>query len=188
MRIISGTKRGLRLSVLPEDSIIRPTVDKVKESIFNLIQFDISGVVLDLFSGTGQIGIEAISRGADHAVFCDNQKESLELTKKNLKKSGFSEKATVCETDYKRYIRDTKEKFKIVFIDPPYEHGLSQKALVELGKESSCLRDDGLCVVECKATEKMPENEGKLSLVDNRRYGTVSVYIYNTAGRVNVNE
>lgn len=179
MRIISGSKRGLKLYTPADEDAVRPTLERVKESIFNLIQFDLEGKVLDLFAGTGQMGIESISRGAELAVFCDNQKESLELVRKNLKKASFEEKATVKETDYKRYLRDTREKFKIVFIDPPYERGLSQKALVELGKDGSCLRDDGLCVVECKAEEKMPESEGRLQLIDKRTYGTVSVYLYN---------
>ncbi len=178
MRIISGSKRGLKLFVPADEAAIRPTLERVKESIFNLIQFDLEGKVLDLFAGTGQMGIESISRGVEHAVFCDNQKDSLELVRKNIKRAGFESHATVKETDYKRYLRDTKEKFKIVFIDPPYERGLAQKALVELGKEESCLRDDGLCVVECKAVEKMPEKEGKLKLIDLRTYGTVSVYLY----------
>ena len=178
MRVISGSKRGLKLFTPAEDEEIRPTLERVKESIFNLIQFDLEGKVLDLFAGTGQMGIESISRGVELAVFCDNQKESLDLVRKNIKKAGFEDKAIVKETDYKRYIRDTKEKFKIIFIDPPYERGLSQKALVELGKEDSCLRDDGLCVVECKAVEKMPESEGRLQMIDKRTYGTVCVYLY----------
>ena len=178
MRIISGSIRGLKLFTPADEAAIRPTLERVKESIFNLIQFDLEGKVLDLFAGTGQMGIESISRGVEHAVFCDNQKDSLELVRKNIKRAAFEDRATVKETDYKRYLRDTKEKFKIIFIDPPYERGLAQKALVELGKENSCIRDDGLCVVECKAVEKMPEKEGRLKLIDLRTYGTVSVYLY----------
>ena len=178
MRIISGSKRGLKLFTPADEDAIRPTLERVKESIFNLIQFDLEGKVLDLFAGTGQMGIESVSRGAEHAVFCDNQKDSLDLVRKNIKRAGFEDRTTVKETDYKRYIRDTKEKFKIIFIDPPYERGLSQKALVELGKEDSCLRDDGIAVVECKAVEKMPDEEGRLKLIDKRTYGTVCVYLY----------
>lgn len=183
MRIISGSKRGLKLCTPPDDVSVRPTLERVKEAVFNLIQFDIEGNVLDLFAGTGQMGIEAVSRGAEKSVFCDNQKESLNLIRKNIRRAGFEDRAVVNETDYKRYLRDTKEKFKIIFIDPPYERGLAVKALAELGKSESAVRDDGLCVVECKVGEKMPEEEGKLRLADERRYGTVCVYIYNVKDR-----
>ena len=94
MRVISGSKRGLKLFTPAEDEEIRPTLERVKESIFNLIQFDLEGKVLDLFAGTGQMGIESISRGVELAVFCDNQKESLDLVRKNIKRAGFETKMT----------------------------------------------------------------------------------------------
>ena len=123
------------------------------------------------------MGIEALSRGAKKAVFCDNNAESVELTKKNLKKSGFSG-GEVFFGDYKKYLKTTAEKFDLIFIDPPYEHGLTEKALDVLGRDESCLADGGTVVVECKFVEEQPQSIGNLVLCDRRKYGIASVLIY----------
>lgn len=177
MRIITGTKRGMKLLSPPEDAPIRPTADRTKESVFNLIHCDFDGPFLDLFSGSGQMGIEALSRGAQKAVFCDNNKTAIDLTTANLKKAGFKN-YEIFYGDYKKYLKTTTHKFNIIFIDPPYERGLALKALDVLGREESCIANDGMIIVECKFVEDLPEKIGKLTLVDKRKYGIASVLIY----------
>ena len=177
LRVITGQKRGMKLLSPPDDAPIRPTADRTKESVFNLIHSGIDGAFLDLFAGSGQIGIEALSRGAEKAVFCDNDKTAIDLIKANLRKTGFTN-YTVFFGDYRKYLKTTAEKFDIVFIDPPYDRDIAQKALAELGKESSCVKKDGTVIVECKYTESFPEEEGRLTLADRRKYGIASVLIY----------
>jgi len=183
MRIISGEKRGLKLFSPAEDAPIRPTADRVKEAIFNIIDYDIYDCAfLDLFAGTGQMGIEAISRGARRVMFVDNNPDSVALTKKNIKKAGFIAEgrfsSDVFFGDYKKFLKTTTEKFDIIFIDPPYERGLTEKALEVLGSEISCLAKGGKAVIECNFEENIPETVGSLQLVDRRKYGIASVLIY----------
>ena len=121
MRVITGTARGRRLKT-PENSDIRPTTDNVKESVFNIIQFDIEGRrVLDLFAGTGQLGIECLSRGAAEAVFIDDSREAVRIVKDNLKACGFS--APVLQQDALSYLRSCG-RFDLIFVDPPYDANL----------------------------------------------------------------
>ena len=177
MRVITGKKRGMKLISPPEDAPIRPTADRTKESIFNLIHEGIDGSFLDLFAGSGQMGIEALSRGAKKTVFCDNDKTAADLIKANLKKTGFTD-YTIYFGDYRKYLKTTTEKFDVIFIDPPYERGLAQRALSVIGEKGSCLKDDGTVIVECKFNEVLPEEEGRLILKDRRKYGIASVLIY----------
>ena len=177
MRVITGSKRGMKLLSPPEEAPIRPTADRTKESVFNLIHCDFDGLFLDLFAGSGQMGIEALSRGAPKAVFCDNNKTAIDLTTANLKKTGFNN-YEIFYGDYKKYLKTTTKRFSIIFIDPPYERGLALKALEVLGKEESCLEEDGMVIVECKFVEDLPEQIGKLKLTDKRKYGIESILIY----------
>lgn len=177
MRVITGKKRGMKLLSPPEDAPIRPTADRTKESVFNLIHEGIEGTFLDLFAGSGQMGIEALSRGAEKAVFCDNEKTAIDLIKANIKKTGFTN-YTVFFGDYRKYLKTTTEKFDIIFIDPPYDRGLVQKALAVIGENGSCLKNGGTVIVECKYSETMPEEQGRLILKDKRKYGIASVLIY----------
>lgn len=177
LRVITGQKRGMKLLSPAEDAPIRPTSDRTKESIFNLIHEGLDGAFLDLFSGSGQMGIEALSRGAKKAVFCDNDRDAVSLTKANLKKTGFTN-YSVFYGDYRKYLKTATEKFDIIFIDPPYDRGLAQRALAVLGESGSCLNDGGTVIVECKYIESLPEEEGRLYLADRRKYGIASVLIY----------
>ena len=128
MRVITGTARGRKLEQLIGDDV-RPTTDRVKEAVFSIIQFNIEGRrFLDLFAGSGQMGIEALSRGAKEAVFVDNRKESVEIIKRNLKSTKLDENAKVIPMDSNSYLNVNSEKFDFVFIDPPYETGLLQSA------------------------------------------------------------
>ncbi len=178
MRVISGARRGAKLISPNDEMAVRPTTDRVKEAIFNLIQFDIEGLFLDLFAGTGQMGIEAISRGVEKAYFCEHDPHTADLVRANLKKTNFTQSAEVVVSDSIAFLKKTDVKFKIIFIDPPYEKGLSQRALEMLSRDGSCIRDDGLVVVESKNGEEFPETTGRLILLTRRNYSGVSVSLY----------
>lgn len=183
MRIIAGKARGTKLKSPSEDMPVRPTGDRVKEAVFSAIQFEIKGRVLDLFAGSGQLGLEALSRGAEHAVFCDNNPDSIELIKENIKRTKSEALCEVILTDYKRYLRHTcTYKFDVVFIDPPYNTGLSDKALAYLG-EGTLLSTDCIVVVECPMDEKKPEETGVLKQKKRYTYSGVSCVVYTRAGR-----
>lgn len=179
MRIVGGEKRGLKLNELDARVECRPTIDRVKEAIFDIIQFDIEGAVLDLFAGTGQLGIEALSRGCEKAVFCDNNENSVKLIKANIKKAKYEHKSEVLFCDYKKYLKHIAKpnSFKIIFLDPPYETELAVKAL-EIIEEGQILKKNGIVVLECGKKEEKPQNVGRLSLKKRYNYGQVSVLIY----------
>jgi 16S rRNA (guanine(966)-N(2))-methyltransferase RsmD len=130
VRVITGKSRGKKLLTLKGNET-RPTTDRVKESIFNIIQFDIEGRrTLDLFAGTGQLGIEALSRGAKSCVFVDSSPESAEIVKKNLKDTGFSEQSRILRMDFTSYLgANSSERFGLIFLDPPYGGDLLNRAL-----------------------------------------------------------
>jgi len=176
MRIVSGSARGRKLKE-PVGSAIRPTSDYVKESVFNILAFDIEGRrVLDLFSGSGQIGIEALSRGAKSAVFVDSSKQSVKLIYENLERCGFSELAQVHVADAIRFLR-SDEKFDIIYIDPPYESDLAGKclsAIVEFDKLSM----NGIILAETKRDMVLPELTMPYELVKEYTYGGVKLTKY----------
>lgn len=179
MRIISGEKRGLKLREVPSDAVCRPTLDRVKEAVFDIIRFNLSGKVLDLFSGTGQLGIEALSNGCDFAVFCDKDKESLKITRDNIKRAGFENRSEVLDCDYKKFLRHRTKKgeFKIIFLDPPYETPLAEKSLQYIS-DSDCLLSDGIVVVETLKTLEKPSEVGNLIKQKSYYYGRVALHIY----------
>ncbi|PWM45057.1 MAG: 16S rRNA (guanine(966)-N(2))-methyltransferase RsmD [Clostridiales bacterium] len=178
MRIISGKARGTRLKSPGEDMPVRPTGDRVKEAMFSAIQFDIKGEVLDLFAGSGQLGLEALSRGATHCVFCDNNPESIMLVRENAKRAHLEADSELLLTDYKRYLKHTcNKKFDVIFIDPPYNKGLSDKALSYLS-EGELLADSCIVVLECAADEKKPDEIGVLKLKKRYSYSGVSYIVY----------
>ena len=145
MRVITGTARGRRLRT-PENYDIRPTTDNVKESLFNIIQFDVEGrKVLDLFAGTGQLGIECLSRGADSVVFVDESREAVNIVKDNLKTCGLS--ASVLQMDALSYLRGCG-KFDLIFVDPPYDSNLYEEVL-KIINSVDILSDGGIIICEC---------------------------------------
>lgn len=175
MRVITGSARGRALKTLEGDDV-RPTTDRVKEGVFSAIQFDIEGrKVLDLFAGSGQLGIEALSRGAEAAVFVDTQKNSAAVVKENLAKTGFTEKSSVFQTDAFSFLRMTDKVFDIVFLDPPYSTGLLQKALTALNGHVSA---GGIVVCEAPYGEELPEQDGNLIKQKTYKYGKISITIY----------
>ena len=147
MRVVAGTARGTVLKT-PEGMLTRPTADRVKEAVFSILHFDVQdAVVLDLFGGTGQLGIEALSRGAKRAVFVDHQAKACELIKENLRRTKFTQQGTVVRGDYLEYLKRTKEKFDIILLDPPYAEIFLENALNCIA-EIDILRDNGIIVTE----------------------------------------
>lgn len=176
MRIIAGTRRGQKL-INFEGEDVRPTTDRVKESVFNLIQEFISGSnVLDLFGGSGALALEALSRGAEHALITDNSKSSLELIKKNTVLTGFEDKAEIHQTDATEFIAKTNRKFDIIFLDPPYNKGFVQPILETISKKE-LLTNDGIAVLESDFRDEHGNIEG-LYIAKQRKYGRTYITIY----------
>ena len=149
MRVISGSARGRKLKEIAGIDI-RPTSDMVKESVFNIIQFDIEGRrVLDLFAGTGQLGIEALSRGAKSAVFVDSSSEAVKLIHENVNLCGFEDTATIYRRDALRYLENC-EAFDLIFIDPPYDTMLAERAVSKI-IEFDKLNANGIIICETRA-------------------------------------
>lgn len=147
MRVITGSARGVRLET-PQGLDTRPTTERVKESLFSAIQFEIEGrQVLDLFAGCGQLGIEALSRGAERAVFIDTSKDSIRLIRTNLKKTKLEDRATVLQSDYLAYLKRCRQKFGLIFLDPPYAETFLEQALAAI-YEFDILASGGIIVTE----------------------------------------
>ncbi len=175
MRIVSGIARGKKLCT-PDGLDVRPTIDRVKEAVFSSLQFDIQGrVVLDLFAGSGQLGLEAISRGAKFCNFVDSSENSIKAINENIKNCSFEEKSCVCFCDSIQFIEKTDLKFDIAFLDPPYNKGLINKAMPILVSKMS---DFGIIV--CEHTEEcdLKENYGEFKKQKTKKYGKVYVTFY----------
>ena len=172
MRVITGTARGKRLSTL-EGMDVRPTSDRVKESIFSIINFDIEGaVVLDLFSGSGQLGIEALSRGAKYAIFVDKSRDSAEMTKQNLMATKLMSNTRVTTMDAVDFLKGTKNNFDIALLDPPYNKGILMEVLPLLEKK---MTENGIVICEHESTLELPEQIGKLKQKKRYKYGKISL-------------
>lgn len=180
MRVIAGEFRGRRLDPI-EGTDIRPTSDKVKESFFNILgDAVIDSVFLDLFGGTGGVGIEALSRGAKHVVFVDTNIKSIKVLKGNLDHLNIKDNVEVFNTDYKTAISKLykyNKQFDIIFIDPPYSVGMAQNALEEIDK-NSILSQSGLIIVEHDSKDDMSQRVGKLYLYRIKQYGNTSLSFY----------
>ena len=175
MRVITGKARGRKLITLSGDEV-RPTTDKVKESVFSIIQFQIEGrKFLDLFAGSGQMGIEALSRGAKSACFVDMRKEAVTVVRKNLDALDLNEGAEVRCTDSFMFLGSTSEKFDVVFADPPYNKGLAARALELLPR---VMNPSGVIVLETADREELPEVSGDFSLDRTYRYGKIKISTY----------
>ncbi|MBU0481997.1 MAG: 16S rRNA (guanine(966)-N(2))-methyltransferase RsmD [Proteobacteria bacterium] len=189
MRIISGAAKGRKLYTPGNRSkkgSIRPTSDKVRESIFNILgSRSVTGNVLDLYAGTGALGLEALSRGAYFGAFVDHDRKAFELINRNLDLCGFSEVGIVYQRDLKRglgFLEKAEPRvYDLVFIDPPYHTGATVTSLQELN-DRGLLGKDGLVIVEDASGVDLPEGIGSLERVDFRRYGDTSVWIYQNMG------
>ena len=174
MRVITGSARGRKL-LEPSGMEVRPTTDMVKEAMFNIVQFDIEGRrVLDLFAGTGQLGIEALSRGAAECVFVDESAKSVRLVRANLERCGLS--ARVEQADAIACL-GRLGRFDLVFLDPPYDSGLLEKAL-EVIQNVDILNDSGIIVCESRREKSLPEPQPPYRCSLARRYGKVCLTVY----------
>ena len=177
MRIVGGKYRGRVLSGFNGQNI-RPTADKVRESIFNIIQFSVKGCsFLDLFCGTGAMGIEALSRGAGYVVFNDSAKESINLLKKNLDKLGITENYKISFADAFTYIERSSDKFDFIYIDPPYRAGIGVEAVEKTVK---LLKNGGIIILEDE--KPFIENREGLKVIDERKYGRVFLTFFRQGG------
>ncbi|MDD6190997.1 MAG: 16S rRNA (guanine(966)-N(2))-methyltransferase RsmD [Firmicutes bacterium] len=177
MRVITGKYKGRKLAA-PSGHEIRPTSDKVKEAMFSILTDRIYGSrVLDLFAGTGSIGIEALSRGAEYCVFGDNSGESLRLVKENLAHCKVEEKTRVVPGDFKKVLKNLEGKFDIIILDPPYNGGMMPDAF-RLIEEFQLLDDEGVIVAEHRKEEILPDETGGFIKIKERKYGIVVLSIY----------
>lgn len=178
MRVITGAAKGRRLKTL-EGLDVRPTSDMVKEAIFSVIRFDLEGAnVLDLFSGSGQLGIEALSGGAKSCRFVDSSRASLDITRENVVHCGLENMATMTLSDGVDFIRNARIPFDIIFLDPPYGKGLIEKVMPFAGEKIS---DRGIAVCEHEKGLCLPEDFGKLKRSKVYRYGKTEVTVFRTA-------
>ena len=173
MRIITGSARGCRLKTPKGAEVTRPTADRVKESLFNILgQMVVGRKVLDIFAGTGNLGLEALSRGAESAVFVD--KATAKLIAENLQLTRLQEKGIVRSGDvFAELSRQAagKAEFSLIFCDPPYHKGLWQQALRQIDASDGLMAENGILVVEHGAEENEIPELSRLQLVHNRRYG-----------------
>lgn len=176
MRVITGKARGRKLKTLEGEDVVRPTSDKVKEAMFSIVQFELDGAtVLDMFAGSGQLGIEALSRGAAKAYFIDENKAAFETVKENLQLTKLYDDAVVLHADAFTYLRNTREKFDIVFLDPPYRKELVSNALPAVAR---CCNPGALVVCETDAREELPETVDTLSKLREYKYSKTKLTTY----------
>ena len=176
MRVISGQYKGRKLRE-PADNAVRPTTDKVKESIFNIIQFDIEGrEALDLFAGTGQLGIEALSRGAKSVLFADFSPEHVRLVQENLERAGVKTGAQVVRADAIDLLKRGR-RFDLVFLDPPYGSDLLERALEAIFK-FDILKDNGIIVCESQTDKALPEPAAPYAKYREYRYGKIKITLF----------
>ena len=160
----------------------RPTTDKVKESLFSIIQFDIEGRrVLDLFAGTGQLGIECLSRGAASAVFVDRRPDAAALTRENLKLCDLTDRSRVVAGDSMEFLKAAREKYDLIFLDPPYAADLLEQALTAIASFDIC-REHGIIVAESAADKVLPELPAPYRLYREYRYGKIRLSVYHRSG------
>lgn len=184
MRVISGTARGTKLNSI-ESLSTRPTLDRVKEALFNIIQTHLQDSnVLDLFAGSGALGIECLSRGAKHCTFCDKSYETIKMLKQNLQRTKFEARATILVEDYKKCLQKLdKNKFDIIFIDPPYKLDIAVNS-IKLILEYDILAKDGIIILETDEEEReIKELENiNLEVYDVRKYGRVKLIFLRERG------
>jgi len=187
MRVISGSARGTVLHSI-EDISTRPTLNRVKESLFNIIQNDIEDTtVLDLFAGSGAIGIEFLSRRAKQVYFCDKSSKAVAMIEKNLEKTKLKEKAIVYNKDYIDCINTVKNiKFDIIFLDPPYKEEFALDAIEKISN-LQLLKDDGIIIIETDEPERDINRINNMNInykiYDLRKYGRVSLIFLKWKGK-----
>ena len=184
MRIISGIAKGTKLYTLAGLST-RPTLDRVKESLFSILQNKlIDAVVLDLFSGSGALGLESLSRGAKKAILCDNNPEAIKIIKKNVEKCHFEELVEIKRQDYKKCLAEINEKVDIIFIDPPYSKDIAVNA-VKIIANNEIIKEDSIIILETDEEFRELEqlkNIININVQDLRSYGRVKLIFLSRKG------
>jgi 16S rRNA (guanine(966)-N(2))-methyltransferase RsmD len=177
MRVITGKARGVQLKT-PEGLATRPTSDRVKEALFSIINFDVPGMtVLDLFGGTGQLGIEALSRGAERAVFVDASEDACKLIRENLKRTKMESQGRVVKSDYLSFLRACREKFGIIFLDPPYAEVFLENALNCI-TEIDILQSGGIIVAERPLEKPLALDFPGYTRSRDYKYGKTLITLY----------
>lgn len=175
MRVITGSARGKRLEA-PKGMNTRPTPERVKEALFSAIQFDIEGRrILDLFAGSGQLGIEALSRGAESAVFVDSDAEACSIIKNNLNTAGFSQKSKIFNCGFDDFFVKNSDTFDIAFLDPPYSAGFWDDALKRL---NGCMSSYGIIICEHPSDMQLPDSVRQLRAQKSYKYGKVMITMF----------
>lgn len=181
MRVITGSARGVRLKT-PDGMQTRPTADRVKEAVFSIIQFEVEGRrVLDLFAGTGQLGIEALSRGAEHAVFVDARRDAVSLVRENLKRTRLTDHAETVQADYLEYLSSCRKTFDLIFLDPPYAEVFLENSLQKIS-EIDILSAGGIIICERPSEKAHPGQFPDLSAGKDYRYGKTLITLYRKDG------
>ena len=173
MRVITGTARGTNLKA-PDGLLTRPTADRVKQALFNIIQYEIAGDVLDLFAGSGQLGIEALSRGANRAVFVDERADALAIVRENLRRTHLAEKAEVVRADYLSYLAGCRKRFRLIFLDPPYAEKYLENAIKRIS-EIDILADGGIIITERPRGKLLNEDFPGLTRSRDYNYGKTTI-------------
>lgn len=180
MRVITGSARGVTLKT-PDGLQTRPTTDRVKEALFSIINFDIPGSrVLDLFGGTGQLGIEALSRGAKSAVFVDAGEPACRLIRENLKRTKLEDQGKVVRSDYLTYLNRCREQFDIIFLDPPYAEVFLENSLKRIA-EIDILQSNGIIVTERPLGKYLSWEMDGFTRSKDYKYGNTLLTIYRKA-------
>ncbi len=177
MRVITGKARGVALKT-PDGMLTRPTADRVKEALFSILNFDIPGAdVLDLFGGTGQLGIEALSRGARHAVFVDAREDACKLIRENLRRTKLEGEGRVVRSDYLDYLNRCPDQYNIIFLDPPYGEDFLETALKRI-TEIDILQSDGIIVTERPLGKELPMEFDGYTRSRDYKYGKTLLALY----------
>lgn len=180
MRVITGKAKGIPLKT-PQGMLTRPTADRVKEALFSIIRFEVPGAsVLDLFGGTGQLGIEALSQGAKQAVFVDAREDACRLIRENLKRTHLDSEGRVIRCDYLQYLQRCKEQFDIIFLDPPYAEVYLEKSL-NLITEIDILHSGGIIVAERPLGKELNQDYPGYTRSKDYKYGKTLLTIYRKA-------
>ena len=181
MRVITGTARGVPLKA-PRGMDTRPTMDQVKEGIFSAIQFEVEGrTALDLFAGSGQLGIEALSRGASRAVFVDHRQDAAALVRENLRRTHFEDRGEVVCTDFTQYLARCRRKFRLIFLDPPYAEKSLETAIQRLS-EIDILSDGGIIITERPLGKPLAEEFPGLTRSKDYHYGKTTITLLRKTG------
>lgn len=184
MRIIGGKAKGTKLYTLEGDNT-RPTLDRVKESLFNIIQRDIpESIFLDLFSGSGAIGLEAVSRGAKKAILCDKSKEAINIIKKNIEKTHLENQIELYQLPFEKLLNDKiEEKIDIIYIDPPYKTDFVYNA-IKIILDKNLINEDSIVIIETDEEERVIKQIEKLNIeiVNQRKYGRAHLIFVKKVG------